>query len=99
MSDSNEIYRLDGRRVVVTGGARGIGYAISRRAAASGAAVALLDLEQVALDQAAAQLRHEVEGAAILAQTCDVSSYDDIRGAREVLEAGRGRADVSSGPR
>jgi NAD(P)-dependent dehydrogenase (short-subunit alcohol dehydrogenase family) len=94
MSDSSDIYRLDDRKVVVTGGARGIGYAIARRAAASGATVALLDLEQVALDEAAARLRHDVQGAEILAQTCDVSSYDDIRAAREVLEAGWGRADV-----
>jgi NAD(P)-dependent dehydrogenase (short-subunit alcohol dehydrogenase family) len=63
-------------------------------AASSGAAVALLDLEQVALDQAAAQLRHDVDGAEVLTQTCDISSYDEVRAAREALDEAWGRADV-----
>ena len=45
MANSNGIFRFDGRRFVVTGAARGIGFAIARLAAASGAAVAILDLE------------------------------------------------------
>jgi NAD(P)-dependent dehydrogenase (short-subunit alcohol dehydrogenase family) len=94
MSDSNSNFRLDGRKAVVTGGGRGIGYAIARRAAMFGASVALLDLEQGALEHAAAQLREEVEGAAVHVQTCDVSSYGDVCAAREALEAGWGRADV-----
>ena len=56
MSDSSNNFRLDGRKVVVTGGARGIGFAIARAAAGPAPSVALLDLEQEALDQAAAQL-------------------------------------------
>ena len=59
-----------------------------------GASVALLDLEQEALERAATQLREEVEGAAVHVQTCDVSSYGDVCAAREALEAGWGRADV-----
>jgi NAD(P)-dependent dehydrogenase (short-subunit alcohol dehydrogenase family) len=94
MSDSGDNSRLDGRKVVVTGGARGIGYAIARKAAMSGASVALVDLAQETLEQAAAQLRQDVEGADVLVQTCDVSSYNDVRAARQALEAGWGRADV-----
>jgi NAD(P)-dependent dehydrogenase (short-subunit alcohol dehydrogenase family) len=94
MTDSSDSSRLDGRRVVVTGGARGIGHAIARKAAMSGASVAVLDLDQTALEQAAAQLRDDVEGAEIVAQTCDVSSYESVRAARRALEASWGRADV-----
>jgi NAD(P)-dependent dehydrogenase (short-subunit alcohol dehydrogenase family) len=93
MTDSSNNFRLDGRKVVVTGGARGIGYAIARRAAMSGASVALLDLQQEALDRAAAELRDDIE-AAVLVQTCDVSSYESVVAARDALEARWGRADV-----
>ncbi len=87
-------FRLDRRKVVVTGAARGIGYAIARAAAMSGASLAVLDLEQAALDRAAAQLRDDVEGAEVAVQTCDVSSYESVRAARQALEAGWGQADV-----
>ena len=46
---------LNGRVAVVTGGARGIGLAVARRAAASGAALALWDLDAARLEQAAAR--------------------------------------------
>jgi len=80
---------LPGRRVVVTGGARGIGYAIARAAAATGAEVALLDLPGPELDEATGRLAGET-GAAVVAQACDISSYDQVRAAREALLAGWG---------
>lgn len=47
---------LKGRVMVVTGGARGIGYAIAQRALQSGAAVALWDIDEQKLEQSRAQL-------------------------------------------
>lgn len=87
MANGRNSFALDGRKVVVTGGGRGIGYAIARAALSSGAAVALLDLEQGGLDRAAADLRGDVEGATVLTEICDVSSYEQVRSARESLEA------------
>jgi 3-oxoacyl-[acyl-carrier protein] reductase len=48
---------LKDRIAIVTGGARGIGFAIAQRMLASGATVALWDADKAALDQAAAALK------------------------------------------
>lgn len=56
---------LEGRVAVVTGGAKGIGLAISRRLARDGARVAVLDLDGPAVDAAVADITaegHEVAG-------------------------------------
>ena len=48
--------KLDGRRVLVTGGAQGMGLLIARGAAARGAHVAVWDLNREALPDAAAHI-------------------------------------------
>ena len=48
---------LAGRAGIVTGGARGIGYAIAERMLASGAKVALWDVDAPALEKAAGALK------------------------------------------
>lgn len=50
---------LQGRKAVVTGGASGLGFAITKRLLQSGADVALWDLKQEALDAAAFDLAPE----------------------------------------
>src|SRR5438552_13200646 len=51
-----ELISLQGRNAVVTGGARGIGFAISRRLAEAGANVIIGDLNRAGAEQAAAQI-------------------------------------------
>jgi 2-hydroxycyclohexanecarboxyl-CoA dehydrogenase len=48
---------LDGRSILVTGGARGIGRAIARRLAEEGCAVGVLDVDAAGAEAAAAELR------------------------------------------
>ncbi len=67
--------RLEGRRVIVTGGGSGIGRAAVVRLAAEGARVAVLDKRLALAEEAAA----EVEGA--LAIACDVGSEEEIASA------------------
>jgi 3-oxoacyl-[acyl-carrier protein] reductase len=50
---------LKNRSAIVTGGARGIGFAIAKRMLASGAAVLLWDADAAALDEAAAVLKSQ----------------------------------------
>ncbi len=86
MASNDVVFRFDGRRFVVTGAARGIGYAIARLVAASGGAVAVLDVEAARPDEAASKLRGEVENAQVLSEVCDVTSYEQVQAAREALE-------------
>jgi 3-oxoacyl-[acyl-carrier protein] reductase len=69
---------LEGRHAIVTGGARGIGYAIAERLLASGAAVTLWDVDRQALDKAVAALdKHGKVGG----DDADVTSEASIAGA------------------
>jgi len=65
---------LAGRAGVVTGGARGIGFAIAARFLESGAKVALLDRDKAAPDQAAADLKSKGTVATFVADVTDEAS-------------------------
>jgi 3-oxoacyl-[acyl-carrier protein] reductase len=71
-------YDLKGRVAVVTGGARGIGYAVAERLTQSGARVALWDMDTARAEQSAKAL----DGAA--AVTVDIT--DEAAVARAVAE-------------
>lgn len=65
------MFELTGKRVLVTGGARGIGFAIAEACAAWGAAALIADIDAGAAEAAARRLRSEglvAEGVA-----CDVT--------------------------
>lgn len=68
--------QLSGKRAVVTGGSRGIGYAVAAALAAEGADVALVARDAAALDGAAARLRGTSAGRveAVPADTADDAS-------------------------
>lgn len=70
---------LDGRRAVVTGGARGIGRAITERLLNSGASVAIWDRDGGEADKAASALERKDAVAALEADVTDVGSVERAR--------------------
>jgi NAD(P)-dependent dehydrogenase (short-subunit alcohol dehydrogenase family) len=82
---------LNGRTAIVTGGARGIGFAAAAKLLASGAAVALWDVDQAALTGAVAALkrRDRVRTAVV-----DVTHEASIATAVDALIADFGKIDI-----
>jgi 3-oxoacyl-[acyl-carrier protein] reductase len=79
--------RFDGRRVVVTGGGRGIGAEIARRFAAAGAAVAVLDQ----LADEAGRVAADIGGHAV---TCDLVDATSTATAMDEAIGALGGIDV-----
>ena len=72
-----DLWRLDGRRAVVTGAARGFGAAIARRLAEAGARVAVADVRGDQAEQTAARIGAET-GADCWGCPVDVSDEDSV---------------------
>jgi NAD(P)-dependent dehydrogenase (short-subunit alcohol dehydrogenase family) len=83
--------RLQGRVVVVSGGATGVGGAASRMFAAEGATVAVLDINAEAAEATAAAVR--AAGGAASAHVADVSQAAPVRAAIAAVAAQHGRID------
>ncbi|MFL6336289.1 MAG: SDR family NAD(P)-dependent oxidoreductase [Pyrinomonadaceae bacterium] len=79
---------LNGKRVIVTGGASGIGLATARRFAEEGSVVGIVDVNE---RSAEAALR---EGGVRHAQVADVSRADEVGAALESLTEQLGGLDV-----
>ncbi|MEM0506826.1 MAG: SDR family oxidoreductase [Thermosphaera sp.] len=79
--------RLKEKVAVITGGGRGIGFAISARFASEGAKVSILDLDYDRAVKAAEKIKNETKNAETIALQADVSNIDSVRKAiAEVIE-------------
>ncbi len=70
------INALEGKFALITGGNRGIGFAIARRLGKMGARVSICGRDQAKLDQSASSLR--AEGIEVLAIRADITHADEI---------------------
>ncbi|CEJ16267.1 3-oxoacyl-[acyl-carrier-protein] reductase FabG [bacterium YEK0313] len=84
---------LAGRTAVITGGARGIGYASAERMLASGAAVALWDIDAARLDEAASALGAKA-GAGLSVHTVELTDEASVAAATEATRARHGGIDI-----
>jgi NAD(P)-dependent dehydrogenase (short-subunit alcohol dehydrogenase family) len=80
--------RFEGRVALITGGARGIGFAAARRIASEGGRLALADIDGDAAQQAASHL----PGAIGIA--CNITRADDVRRMVEHTESELGRLEI-----
>lgn len=76
---------LDGKRIVVTGAARGLGFHFARACAEQGARVVMCDILDGALAESAQQLT--AEGHRVEAQRIDLASADSVNGAFAAIGA------------
>lgn len=84
--------RFDGKVVLVTGAASGIGRATVERLASEGAAVACVDLQPEAVEAAAKEAREA--GATASAHVCDVSDPQEVERTVAAVVGEHGRLDV-----
>jgi dehydrogenase/reductase SDR family member 7B len=83
---------LNGKSALVTGAARGIGFATAAALGRRGASVTITDVDETRLKQAARLLAEQ--GVAALAVRADVRSFDDCRTAAAQTLERFGRLDV-----
>ena len=83
---------LEGKRAIVTGGAWGIGQAISLRLAREGVTIGILDLDQAKAEEIATQIT--TVGGNASSECCDISDYGHIKEAVSKIEGSNGATDI-----
>jgi NAD(P)-dependent dehydrogenase (short-subunit alcohol dehydrogenase family) len=86
------VARLQNKTAIVTGGAHGIGKAIAEAFASEGASVFVADLDEVAGEQTATEIRRQNFDATFI--PCDVSNAEQVASVVKRASAKTGRIDV-----
>jgi NAD(P)-dependent dehydrogenase (short-subunit alcohol dehydrogenase family) len=77
---------MDGKKVLVTGAARGIGFGIAEAFAEAGASIAICDRDEDGLAKSAADLRERYPRVICLDRVADVSDPDQVAGLVEAMD-------------
>jgi len=87
--------RMDGRVAVITGASKGLGLAVAREFAASGASVAMLARRADVLESAVAEVQGlAAQGARVAGFACDVAQAGSITDAWARIVAAFGKVDI-----
>jgi len=87
--------RMDGRVAVITGASKGLGLAVAREFAASGASVAMLARRADVLESAVAEVQGlAAQGARVAGFACDVAQAGSIADAWARIVAAFGKVDI-----
>ena len=85
--------RLDGRSAIITGASKGLGLAMAKEFAASGADVAILARRPEVLEEAKGIVSAMAKGR-VATFVCDVAKADDIKQTYEGVMATFGKVDI-----
>lgn len=85
----DKVFNFNNKIIVVTGGASGIGQAISKAFAAQGATVAVVDLEESKAMKIAEELGNSSRGFA-----CDVANYESVKNVATSIQDRYKKIDV-----
>lgn len=85
---------LQGKVAVVTGGTRGIGYAIVKAFLDEGASVALFGSRKETVEKALAALKAENADYAVIGLSPDLGKYEEVEAAMHEVQAKFGKIDI-----
>jgi NAD(P)-dependent dehydrogenase (short-subunit alcohol dehydrogenase family) len=85
----DKVFSFNNKIIIVTGGASGIGEAISKAFAAQGATVAVVDLEESKAIKIAEELGNSSQGFA-----CDVANYESVNNVAAAIQDVYKKVDV-----
>lgn len=88
-----DLFKLEGRRALITGGAKGLGRIMAQAFAEAGAEVAIVS-RTLAECEATAEALQTLTGRKVFAATLDVTSEGDIRALQEKLAQDFGAIDI-----
>jgi len=86
--------RLKDKVAIVTGGARGIGFAIASRFAMEGAKVVILDVDVKRAEEAVRRIKEMAKDAEVLAMQSDVSNVESVKNAVDEAVKRFGKIDI-----
>ena len=89
-----EKMRLDGKKIFVTGGARGIGMNYAQAVAEAGADVAIVDMDIVTAEETAHRLAQQT-GREFIAVKADVTDEDSVNAMMQSILKAFGRLDAA----
>ena len=85
---------LQGKKAIVTGGTRGIGFAVVQTFLRNGASVALFGSRQETVDKALAALKAENPDWEVIGMAPDLTDYAAVDAAFAEVEKAFGRIDI-----
>lgn len=85
---------LEGKTAIVTGGTRGIGYAVVSRFLEAGAKVALFGSRQETVDEALAKIKEEKPNATVMGLHPELSNFEEINEAIQTVNETFGQIDI-----